>query len=124
GRLSRAATHYSAALARFPGYVYAFDALAQVEAARGHLQRLIALEQRAVDAIPLPQFVSALGDMERTVGKERKARRQYALICVIQRLLVANGVKTDLETALFDVDHRIDLRHALALARLAHADRP
>jgi Flp pilus assembly protein TadD len=43
---------------------------------------------------------------------------------VIQRLLVANGVRTDLETALFDVEHRVRLRHALALARLARADRP
>ncbi|TML20942.1 MAG: tetratricopeptide repeat protein [Actinobacteria bacterium] len=124
GRLGAAGTLYRAALARFPGYVYGFDALAQVEAARGHLGHAIALEQRAVDTIPLPQFVSALGDMYRLAGNERQAGRQYALIGVIQRLLVANGVKTDLETALFDIDHAIGLRHALALARLAHADRP
>jgi tetratricopeptide (TPR) repeat protein len=124
GRLAAARTLYRAALARFPGYVYAFDALAQVEAARGHLRKAIALEHRAVDTIPLPQFVSALGDMYGVAGNERQARKQYALIGVIQRLLVANGVKTDLETALFDVDHGVDLRRALALARLAHADRP
>ena len=53
-----------------------------------------------------------------------QARRQYALIGVIQRLLVANGVRTDLETALFDVDHGIRLPHALALARKARAERP
>ena len=47
----------------------------------------------------------------------RRARKQYALIRVIERLLVANGVKTDLETALFDVDHGIRLPAALALAR-------
>jgi len=62
--------------------------------------------------------------MYRLAGNERQAGRQYALIGVIQRLLVANGVKTDLETALFDIDHAIGMRHALALARLAHADRP
>ena len=124
GRLAAARTLFRAALNRFPGYVYAFDALAQVEAAQGRLQKAVALEQRAVDVIPLPQFVSALSDMYKVAGNERAARRQYALIGVIQRLLVANGVKTDLETALFDVDHAIRLPHALALARSARADRP
>ena len=124
GRLAEAGTLYRAALERFPGYVYAFDALAQVEAARGHLRRAIALEHRAVDTIPLPQFVSALGDMYRAAGNEREARNQYALIRVIARLLVANGVRTDLETALFDVDHAVRLPHALSLARAAYRDRP
>ena len=46
------------------------------------------------------------------------------MIGAIERLLAANGVKTDLETALFEVDHGIRPGHALALARLAHAERP
>jgi tetratricopeptide (TPR) repeat protein len=117
GRLGAAAGEYRGALDAFPGYAYAFDGLAQVEAARGHARRAIALETRAVDAIPLPQFVGLLGDLYTSIGDRTRARRQYALIGVIQRLLVANGVRTDL-------DHRVRLRHALALARLARADRP
>ena len=124
GQLGPAAREYRSALAAFPGYAYAFDALAQVEAARGHTRRAIGLETRAVDAIPLPQFVGLLGDLYGAHGQRAQARRQYALIGVIQRLLVANGVRTDLETALFDVDHGIRLRHAVALARAARADRP
>jgi tetratricopeptide (TPR) repeat protein len=46
------------------------------------------------------------------------------LIGAIQRLLAANGVRTDLETALFDVDHALRLPEALAVARAAQADRP
>jgi hypothetical protein len=65
-----------------------------------------------------------LGDLYRVTGREGLARRQYELIGVIQRLLVANGVKTDLETALFDVDHGIRLPQSLALARLARSERP
>jgi tetratricopeptide (TPR) repeat protein len=124
GRLDAAGHEYRAALAVFPGYVYALDALAQVEAARGHLRRAIALERHAFDQIPLPQFVGSLGDLYRADGRRGLARRQYGLVSVIHRLLIANGVKTDLETALFDVDHSIRPRHALALARRAQADRP
>ena len=124
GRIDAAEHEYRAALAVFPGYVYALDALAQVEAARGHTASAISLERRAVDEIPLPQFVGLLGDLYRSHGQLALARRQYALVAVIQRLLVANGVKTDLETALFDVDHGIRLRHALTLARRAETDRP
>ena len=57
-------------------------------------------------------------------ARRRRRGKQYALIGVIERLLVANGVKTDLETALFDVDHGIRLPRALALARTARAERP
>jgi tetratricopeptide (TPR) repeat protein len=124
GALRPAAEQYRSALRAFPGYPYALDALSRVEAARGHVRRAVALEQRAVDTNPLPQYVGQLGDLYRSQGQLRLARRQYALIGVIERLLVANGVKTDLETALFDVDHGIRLRHALALARRARADRP
>jgi tetratricopeptide (TPR) repeat protein len=124
GRIAAAERQYRAALLAYPGYVHALDALAQVEAAHGRYARAIDLERRAVDAIPLPQFVATLGDLQRAAGHERLARRQYALIGVIRRLLVANGVRTDLETALFDVDHGIRLPHALELARSARRDRP
>lgn len=124
GRLAAAEFEYRTALAAFPGYPYGLDALAQVEAARGHLRRAIALERQAVEAIPLPQYVAALGDLYRASGRPALARRQYALIGAIERLLAANGVKTDLEIALLQVDHGIGLRHALGRARLAHRERP
>jgi Flp pilus assembly protein TadD len=57
-------------------------------------------------------------------GRPALARRQYALIGAIERLLRANGVKTDLEIALFQVDHGIALRHALQRARVGRAERP
>jgi tetratricopeptide (TPR) repeat protein len=124
GRLGLALAQANAALRAFPDYALAFDALAWAEYGRGNLQAATAAEQHAVDRIPLPQYVSMLGDLQRAVGRVGQARRQYALIGVIQRLLVANGVQTDLETALFDVDHGIRLRSSLALARRAQHERP
>ena len=81
-------------------------------------RRAIALEHAGRDRDPAAAVRRALGDLYRADGEPRRAQQQYALIGVIERLLVANGVKTDLETALFDVDHGIRLR-AVARARAA-----
>jgi tetratricopeptide (TPR) repeat protein len=124
GSYAAAAAEYRAALRTFPGYVYALDALAQVAAATGHLQRAIALERRAEQTIPLPQFVGLLGDLESAAGHRHASQRAYALIDVIDRLLRANGVRTDLEVALFDADHGIAPARTLALARRAQRARP
>jgi tetratricopeptide (TPR) repeat protein len=124
GRLGPAERQYRRALRVRAGYVYAVDGLAQVAAARGRLREAISLERRAAEEMPLPQFVTALGDLLRADGDDRGAARQYALIGAIDRLLRANGVRVDLESALFDVDHGVHLRRALVRAHAARADRP
>ena len=124
GRLAPAAAQARAALRAFPQYALAYDALAWAQYAQGDLKGAIASEHEAVNRIPLPQYVAMLGDLYRVTGQAHAAQRQYALIGVIQRLLVANGVRTDLETALFDVDHGIRLHGSVALARLAQRERP
>jgi tetratricopeptide (TPR) repeat protein len=107
-----------------PTYYFALDGMAQVQASLGHPWEAIGYERRAVDRVPLPQQVGLLGDLYRAVGDRVDARRQYALIGVIERVLAANGVKNDLDIALFDADHGIALPHALELARKGYVDRP
>jgi tetratricopeptide (TPR) repeat protein len=124
GRLGAAERQFRHALGVRTGYVYAIDGLAQVAAARGRLGEAINLERRAAEEIPLAQFVAVLGDLLRASGDDRGAARQYALIGAIDRLFRANGVRVDLESALFDVDHGIHMGRALARARAARADRP
>ncbi|HET7856772.1 MAG TPA: tetratricopeptide repeat protein [Gaiellaceae bacterium] len=124
GRVRSAAAQYRAALRALPGYPYALEALAQAEAARGRGARAVALAERAADTVPLPQFVATLGDLHRAAGRNAQAREQYELIGAIERLLRANSVRTDLETALFNVDHGLRLAESLAIARRAHAERP
>ena len=124
GRVDAAERHFRAALAIFPGYVYALEPLALVEEATGHPARAIALARRAAEVLPLPQSVATLGDLLAHHGRRQAAQRQYALVGVIERLLVANGVRTELETALFDVDHGVHMKRALGLARRAHEVRP
>ena len=124
GRLAAASTHLLAALRTFPGYVYALDARAQVELARGHLRaRNVARAARGRDD-PAAAVRRLYGDLLHATGHERAARVQYSTEDGIRRLLNANGVRTDLETALFDVDHGIRLHASLALARKAQRERP
>ena len=120
GRIAAAAHEYRLALEVRPAYPSALNALALVEAARGRRTQAIALARRASEILPLPQYVANLGDLLHGAA----ARRQYALVGAIARLERSHGVNVDLEIALFDVDHRVDLQRTVALARLAHSERP
>ena len=124
GRLRAAEEQIRTASEIFPTYLYGFEARAQLEAARRRPRAAVSFALRAVDAVPLPQFVVTLADIERSRGNLAGAREQYALVGVIERLLRANGVNSDLELALFRVDHGIGLRESLARARAAYVDRP
>ena len=124
GRVSPAAASFKLALQLVPGYAPALDALARVEAARGRTERAIALQRQAVEAIPLPHLVAQLGDLLAVAGRPADAKEQYALVGAIEQLQIASGVETDLETALFRIDHGIRLRETLRLARAARAARP
>ena len=124
GRVARAERHLRVALALFPGYVFAAEQLARVEASRGNVRRAIGHARRAADAVPLPQFVSLLADLYERTGDRRAARQQIATVGAIDRLLAANGVRTDVESAVFDADHRIGAPTLVARARAARADRP
>jgi tetratricopeptide (TPR) repeat protein len=124
GHAQAALTDMRRALALYPNYYFALDGAAQAEAAIGRLRTARTYEQAAVDRVPLPQYVSLLGDLDAALGDHVAARREYALIGVIERLLAANGVRNDLDIALFDVDHGIDAKHVVALARKGHAERP
>ena len=124
GELGSAEREFRRALFALPGYVYALDALARVEAARGRDGRAIELARQAAETVPLPEFVTTLGDLYWASGRKALAREQYAVVEATERLLRANGVRTDLESALFKIEHGIDLRRALAEARSAHRERP
>jgi tetratricopeptide (TPR) repeat protein len=124
GRLSAAGSAYRAALRRYPGYVHAEAGLARVEASEGSYRAAVARLRRAVDELPVPAYVIMLGDILRLEGREAQARQQYALVGAIERLFAANGVRTELQTAIFDLDHGRNVRSALRRARAAYASAP
>jgi tetratricopeptide (TPR) repeat protein len=124
GRLDEAERYYRAALESFPSFVPALGALALVEAAQGRYDEAIQLTTRAVERNPLPQLVVQLEDLYEATGQTELAKQQEQLIEAINKLLVANGSKVDLETAVYYADHDIRLDAAVELARRARADRP
>jgi tetratricopeptide (TPR) repeat protein len=124
GRVTRAERHLRYAESLLPGYVYASEQLARVAAARGNVSRAIRHARRAADAVPLPQFVTLLAELYDRAGRGRAAREQVATVRAIDRVLTANGVRTDVESAVFDADHRLGLPTLVARARAARAARP
>jgi tetratricopeptide (TPR) repeat protein len=124
GELRAAARQFRLALAAEPGFPSALDGLARVDGALGKMRAALALSRRAVDTVPLPQYVSTLTDLYLVAGRAAEAQRQLRLVGAIERLLAANGVRTDLETAVFDADHGLRLADALTRARRAYAERP
>jgi tetratricopeptide (TPR) repeat protein len=126
GDIDDAGQDYAAALAAVPGYAPALAGQARVAAAHGDLATAATLYDRAVRAIPLPEFVVGYGDVLSAAGRQDDAAAQYALVEAIQQLHAANGVDTDLELALFTADHgrAEDLPDAVAQARAQVAVRP
>ncbi|HXV33960.1 MAG TPA: tetratricopeptide repeat protein [Gaiellaceae bacterium] len=123
GRLRPAERAYREALARFPGYHRADAGLARAAAARGRIDEAVVLYRRALDAVPLPEYAARLAETLAAAGREAGAAEAYELVDVIQRLFEANGARTELETALVDLDRNVRLEDALSRARGAYAER-
>lgn len=123
-RVDDAATAYRAALALAPGYVLARTGLARVEAARGRYLAAARRLEGVVAALPSPEHAILLGDAWTRAGRPARAARAFATVDAMERLLAANGVRTELQTAVFDLDrgHRKD--DALRRARAAYAAAP
>lgn len=124
GRPDEAEQQYQTALGRIADYGPARAGLAYVRAGRGDDAGAIDLLNKAVEAMPLPEYVIALGDLYARNGRTDEANRQYELVGVLERLFAANGTDVDVETALFDADHGIDPAGTVARARDGYARRP
>lgn len=124
GDLDQAELEYQRTLQNRPDYVYALSGLARVRAAQGKMDEAIRFLNQAVEVVPIPEFVIALGDLYQVTGQEEKANQQYQLLATIEKLQRANGVDMDMEIALFNADHGQNLNETLVLAREAYVNRP
>jgi tetratricopeptide (TPR) repeat protein len=124
GDLAASDAQYRASLEAFPGYVHALAGLAKVHAARGEYGEAIELYEDVTARQPIFEYVVALGDTYAAAGRARDAERQYALVEAIDQLYRANGVNTDLESAIFFADRGVRLEQAVAQAEAIYAAEP
>jgi tetratricopeptide (TPR) repeat protein len=122
--LARAERAYGDALSSADGYVFAIAGQARVRAAQGDLAGALQLNETAAQRLPVPDFVIALADLHTRLGDTKRASQDAELVSAMERLLKANGVRTDIDLALFDADHDRNLADALAAARVEYAIRP
>ncbi|MFN0155368.1 MAG: tetratricopeptide repeat protein [Gaiella sp.] len=123
-RVDDAEAAYRRSLEASPGYVHARAGLARVAVVRGRFGEAARRLQSVVASLPVPQYAILLGDVQRRAGRLRAAARTYDLVGTIERLFAAQGVRTDLQTALFDLDRNHAPATALARARAAYREAP
>ena len=124
GDLSQAASQHEKALDLYPGYPHALAGLAQVRAAERRWDEAIALNSAVIASLAQPSYVVALGDIYAASGQPEKADEQYALVQAIASLFRANGINTDLQIALFYLDHDLEVQRALAMATASYQAAP
>jgi len=124
GDLEGAEAQYNASLTTLEDYVYGMAGLGKVAAARGEVDSAVDYYTRAIQRMPLPEFVIALGEMYEANGQPGEATKQYELVRAMIQLYSANGVDTDIELALFLADHGSDPASAVEKAREGYSKRP
>jgi tetratricopeptide (TPR) repeat protein len=105
GRPTAAARHYAAALQADPTYAPALAGRARLAVARGDVAAAERDYAQVVQRLPLVEYIVELGELYQATGRPDLARQQWAVARASAALARANGVVTDLETALFEADH-------------------
>jgi tetratricopeptide (TPR) repeat protein len=122
GDIDEAKQAYDDALRLAPDHVAALLGEGRLALRRDDLQHAIQQFQHAVDIVPTPEAVVALGEAELVAGDAQRADDTFALAGIEIQLLKGNGVTVDLESGRFQADHD-DAAEALASAERAYHER-
>jgi tetratricopeptide (TPR) repeat protein len=117
GDITHAEQAYLVALQLYPGYYRALAGLAKVRSAEGNYLEAAALYDKAIAAVPYPEYAAALGDVYRALGESDKAQKEFELVEFIAHLSEINQQIHNRELALFYADHGMKLDQAVVLAR-------
>lgn len=105
GLLARAAAHLNAVRQAQPDYLPAEVSRARLDLARGRLDEATRRWSGVVARLPLPEYLTEFGELLLHQGRRARAAEQFAVVESTIRILDAQGVQTDLETALYEADH-------------------
>jgi tetratricopeptide (TPR) repeat protein len=117
GDLSKAESDANAALAAFPDYYLAIDALAQVRLAQTRYSDAAVLLRQCYAAVPRVVTLFQLAETEEKAGQNEQSHQSFR---EFERLALAQSARADnanRELILFYLDHAAQPAKALALAR-------
>ncbi len=122
GKLSEAEREYDHALYSFPDYHLALAAKARARYAAGDTDSAVTFYKRAIERVPLPDYIAALGDLYAKLGRAEEAKQQYEQVMFIEKMGAASETYSR-QLALFWADHDTNLDEALAIAERERAAR-
>jgi tetratricopeptide (TPR) repeat protein len=103
-------------LKRIPNNYHLLATMGRVKAAEKQYDAAIDSYSKAIAIAPQIDAVVALGDLYTVTGKSAEAEKQYALVETIDKLNKANGVRGDMQIAMFYANHDRHLPEALHMA--------
>lgn len=115
GKPAEAEREYDHALYLFPDYHLALAAKARARYSAGDIDNAIVFYKRAIERVPLPDYIAVLGDLYAKQGRADEAKQQYDQVEFIEKSGPASGTYSR-QLALFWASHDIHLDEALAIA--------
>lgn len=123
GDVAAAKASYEEGLRRDPTSLPLQAAVARAAAAEGRVDEALAMYDEVNARVPFQQYLVEHGELLASVGRDREAAAQLAVVRAANSLLEAQGSVVDLEKSLFEADHGTPER-ALAAAQEAYDSRP
>jgi tetratricopeptide (TPR) repeat protein len=122
GKRDDAEREYDHALYIFPNYHLALAAKARARYAAGDAENAVVFYKRAIERVPSPEYIAALGDLYTKLGRGEEAKQQYEQVEFIEKMGADAGTYSR-QLALFWADRETRLDEALAAAERERAAR-
>ncbi|NJN44080.1 MAG: tetratricopeptide repeat protein, partial [Anaerolineae bacterium] len=114
GDLQQAERYYQTTLRILENYYLGLAGMGKVSAAQGKLTTALAYYKKAVEIIPQPEFLAALGDLYFLTGEPELAQEQYDTVIFIGQLAERNSQVYNRQLAYFLRRPRYPSRRGIA----------